>query len=90
MNDNTKARLTGILLSAAHKVGLFLAMTIICLPGLWIVVYTGMFAVFYLLDAYIGDATPAFWQRPWHTIGAGGLAGLSLVLTYDDFGDFFP
>ena len=37
MNDNTKARLTGILLSAAHKVGLFLAMTIICLPGLWIV-----------------------------------------------------
>ena len=37
MNDNAKARLTSILLSAAHKVGLFLAMTIICLPGLWIV-----------------------------------------------------
>ena len=54
------------------------------LPGLWIVVYTGMFAVFYLLDAYAGDATPAFWQRPWHTVGAGGLAGLSLFLTYDE------
>lgn len=54
------------------------------LPGLWIVVYTGMFAVFYLLDAYIGDATPAFWQRPWRTVGAGGLAGLSLALTYDE------
>ena len=37
MNENTKARLNGILLSAAHKIGLFLAMTVICLPGLWIV-----------------------------------------------------
>ncbi|WLR95058.1 carbohydrate ABC transporter permease [Shinella zoogloeoides] len=37
MNDNAKARFNGILLSAAHKIGLFLAMAIICLPGLWIV-----------------------------------------------------
>lgn len=37
MNENAKARLNGILLSAAHKIGLFLAMTVICLPGLWIV-----------------------------------------------------
>lgn len=37
MNDNAKARLNGVLLSAAHKIGLFLAMTVICLPGLWIV-----------------------------------------------------
>jgi len=37
MNDNAKARFNGFLLSAAHKIGLFLAMTVICLPGLWIV-----------------------------------------------------
>ncbi|MCR6499448.1 carbohydrate ABC transporter permease [Shinella sp. CPCC 101442] len=37
MNDNAKARFNGFLLSIAHKIGLFLAMTIICLPGLWIV-----------------------------------------------------
>ena len=37
MSDNAKARVNGILLSAAHKIGLFLAMTVICLPGLWIV-----------------------------------------------------
>lgn len=37
MNENTKARLNGLLLSAAHKIGLFLAMAVICLPGLWIV-----------------------------------------------------
>ena len=36
-NANAKARFNGILLSAAHKIGLFLAMAIICLPGLWIV-----------------------------------------------------
>jgi multiple sugar transport system permease protein len=37
MNENAKARFNGFLLSAAHKIGLFLAMTVICLPGLWIV-----------------------------------------------------
>lgn len=54
------------------------------LRGLWIVVYTGLFAVFYLLDAYARDTASAFWQRPWHTIGVAGLAGLSLFLTYDE------
>lgn len=37
MNENAQARLKSILLSLAHKVGLFLAMAVICLPGLWIV-----------------------------------------------------
>ena len=37
MNENAKARVNGILLSIAHKIGLFLAMAVICLPGLWIV-----------------------------------------------------
>ncbi|MBO3758700.1 carbohydrate ABC transporter permease [Ciceribacter sp. L1K23] len=37
MNENAQARLKTLALSAAHKIGLFLAMTVICLPGLWIV-----------------------------------------------------
>jgi multiple sugar transport system permease protein len=37
MNENSQARLKSNLLSIAHKIGLLLAMTIICLPGLWIV-----------------------------------------------------
>lgn len=37
MNENAKARINGIFLSIAHKIGLFLAMAVICLPGLWIV-----------------------------------------------------
>jgi uncharacterized membrane protein len=53
------------------------------LPGLWIVVYTGLFAVFYLLDAYVRGTASTAWQRPWHTVGVMGLAGLSIFLTYD-------
>ncbi|MDR3372430.1 MAG: carbohydrate ABC transporter permease [Ancalomicrobiaceae bacterium] len=37
MNDNAKARLANRLIALAHGIALFLAMTIICLPGLWIV-----------------------------------------------------
>ncbi|KRB59477.1 maltose ABC transporter permease [Rhizobium sp. Root708] len=37
MNENSKARYTGFVLSVAHKIGLFLAMAVICMPGLWIV-----------------------------------------------------
>jgi multiple sugar transport system permease protein len=37
MNENSKARATALTLSIVHKIALFLAMTIICLPGLWIV-----------------------------------------------------
>jgi multiple sugar transport system permease protein len=37
MNENAKARIKSLLLSIAHKIGLFLAMAVICLPGLWVV-----------------------------------------------------
>ncbi len=37
MNENAQHRFKATLLSIAHKVTLFVAMTVICLPGLWIV-----------------------------------------------------
>jgi multiple sugar transport system permease protein len=37
MDQNASARLTTRLLKIGHAVGLFLAMLIICLPGIWIV-----------------------------------------------------
>ncbi|PJI38808.1 MAG: maltose ABC transporter permease [Rhizobium sp.] len=37
MSENSTARLKSLALSAVHKITLFVAMTIICLPGLWIV-----------------------------------------------------
>ncbi|TPN89818.1 carbohydrate ABC transporter permease [Mesorhizobium sp. CU2] len=37
MDENASARLTRRALTVAHSVGLFLAMLVICLPGIWIV-----------------------------------------------------
>ncbi|MBZ9865648.1 carbohydrate ABC transporter permease [Mesorhizobium sp. CA15] len=37
MDENASARLTRRALTVAHRVGLFLAMLVICLPGIWIV-----------------------------------------------------
>jgi len=37
MDENASARLMRRALAAAHRVGLFLAMLVICLPGIWIV-----------------------------------------------------
>src|SRR5262249_21734952 len=37
MDDNTSARLKKHALKAAHMIGLFLAMLVICMPGIWIV-----------------------------------------------------
>jgi multiple sugar transport system permease protein len=37
MDENTSARLKTRLLRILHALGLFLAMTIICLPGIWII-----------------------------------------------------
>jgi len=36
MDENASARVKGRLLDLTHKLGLFLAMVIICLPGIWI------------------------------------------------------
>jgi hypothetical protein len=50
-------------------------------PGLWIGVYTGLFAVLYLAGAaWFGEA-PAAWQRPFHSTGAVGIAVVSFLLT---------
>ncbi|RVC63970.1 carbohydrate ABC transporter permease, partial [Mesorhizobium sp. M2A.F.Ca.ET.046.02.1.1] len=37
MDENASARLIRRTLTVAHRVGLFLAMLLICLPGIWIV-----------------------------------------------------
>ena len=53
------------------------------LPGLWIIVYSGFFAVLFLAgSSYFGEA-PTLWQRPFHTVGACGIAGLAFILAYE-------
>ena len=53
-------------------------------PGLWIVVYCGLFATMYLLGDYAFHAAPSIWQRPLHVVGACGATVLSLVLTFEE------
>jgi len=52
------------------------------LPGTWIIVYSALAAVFYLAGHRWFGKAPAMWQRPFETVGALGVAVLSLVLTF--------
>lgn len=52
------------------------------LPGLWIVIYAGLFSVFYLLGKLYFDDGPTLAQRPFHAIGTGGIVVMGFLLTY--------
>ena len=53
------------------------------LPGLWIIVYGSLFAVFYLAGAFWFGEAPSFWQKPFQAVGSAGSIGLAFLLTYD-------
>jgi hypothetical protein len=69
----------GIALSLCAATGIVLEGT---LPGLWIVVYSGLFAVFFLMGSSYFGAAPTLWQRPFQSFGAAGIAVLAFLLTY--------
>jgi uncharacterized membrane protein len=52
------------------------------LPGLWIVVYSALFAVLFLAGDFYFSEAPTLWQRPFQTAGAAGIAVLAFLLTY--------
>ncbi len=52
-------------------------------PGLWIIVYMGLFSTLYLAGAYWFDDAPSGWQKPMQLVGAAGIAILTLMLTYE-------
>ena len=52
------------------------------LGAIWMLTYAGIFAVLYLLgERWFADAAN-WWQRPFQTLGACGVFGLSLLLTF--------
>ena len=53
------------------------------LPGLWIIVYGALFAIFYLAGEFWFGETPSFWQKPFQSVGAVGAVVLAFLLTYD-------
>lgn len=52
-------------------------------PGLWIIIYSGLFAVLYLAGSFWFRDAPTIWQRPFHSAGVLGITVLSIMLTYE-------
>ena len=80
------ASVRAIVLAWAVSLGLSVAIGITLersLPGIWILVYSSYFAVLFLASArwFRGDARLA--ARPWTAVGAGGTAGLALILSFE-------
>ena len=82
-SDRYQARLTWLLwavcLSAAIAAGVTLERV---LPGLWIILYTGLFALMFLAGERWFNGVGGFWSRPLRHFGAGGQLVLSFLLTF--------
>lgn len=52
-------------------------------PGLWLVVYSSLFAVMYLAGARWFSGADSIFRKPFHTIGSAGIAILAFVFTYE-------
>ena len=55
----------------------------------WIPVYTGYFALLYMLGSLWFNEGRTFWQRPLQTLGALGVIVLAIVLTFEDPWDHY-
>lgn len=53
------------------------------LPGLWIILYAGLFALLFLAGEFWFSDAGGFWSRPLRHFGAGGLLVLSFLLTFE-------
>lgn len=53
------------------------------MPGLWIVVYTSLFAVMYLAGTWASEKTGRFWRNPYRTVGAAGIVVLAFLFSYE-------
>jgi len=53
------------------------------LPGLWIIVYSSLFAVFCLAGSIWFLEAPSFWQRPLAAVSAVGIPVLCLMFSFE-------
>ncbi len=53
------------------------------LPGLWIVIYTGLFGLLNLIGATRYADAPSLWFNPFSVIGRAGTVVIALLLTYE-------
>ena len=53
------------------------------LPGLWIMLYAGLFALMFLVGEFWFCEADGFWSRPLRHFGAAGVLVLSFMLTFE-------
>lgn len=53
------------------------------LPGLWIILYAGLFALMFLAGEFWFRAADGFWSRPLRHFGASGVLVLSFLATFE-------
>ena len=53
------------------------------LPGLWIILYAGLFALLFLAGEFWFSEIEGFWARPLRHFGAAGILVLSFLLTFE-------
>ena len=53
------------------------------LPGLWIILYAGLFAVMFLAGEFWFREAEGFWSRPLRHFGGTGVLTLSFLLTFE-------
>ena len=53
------------------------------LPGLWIMLYAGLFALMFLVGEFWLSEADGFWSRPLRHFGAAGVLVLSFMLTFE-------
>lgn len=52
-------------------------------PGLWILTYSGIFALFYLLGRVWFDQPVSIWRRPLYFMGGMGIVTMAFVFTFE-------
>jgi uncharacterized membrane protein len=53
-------------------------------PGLWILVYTGLFALMIATGTVLRRDEAGLWRRPFEVVGVVGSLGLWLILSFDE------
>lgn len=53
------------------------------LPGLWIIIYSSLFAIFFLAGCRWLDPDVSLFRRPYQAVGAGGIAMLAFLFAYE-------
>lgn len=79
-----QTRLTALLWALCVSVTIAAGVTIErVLPGLWIILYAGLFALMFLAGEFWFNDAEGFWTRPLRHFGAAGVLALSFMLTFE-------